>query len=83
MKIQIPEDHVIPRTKVRENLNNNQKEGVSTGERLVAGGLAGAISRTIIAPIDRTKILIQTKKLSVNFNRLKLGRIRNRDVLRG
>jgi len=31
----------------------------SAAERIVAGGAAGALSRTITAPIDRVKILFQ------------------------
>eukprot|EP00457_Paulinella_chromatophora_P008838 gb/GEZN01008887.1/.p1 GENE.gb/GEZN01008887.1/~~gb/GEZN01008887.1/.p1 ORF type:complete len:397 (-),score=76.07 gb/GEZN01008887.1/:135-1325(-) len=41
-----------------------------TANQLVCGGLAGAIARTTVAPIDRVKILLQTQHL-VHAGRIK------------
>jgi len=38
-------------------------ELIYTGKQLACGGIAGAVSRTAVAPIDRVKILLQTQKL--------------------
>lgn len=37
---------------------------LSIWERLIAGGMAGALSKTVIAPADRVKILYQVRELT-------------------
>lgn len=50
--------------KAQEKVSLLSDEMSRTLKQLLAGGLAGATARTIVAPIDRTKILIQTQHLS-------------------
>lgn len=40
--------------------NENQEKVTKTLKQLACGGLAGASARTVVAPIDRVKILMQT-----------------------
>ena len=39
---------------------STKKEDKAILQKFVGGGLAGACSRTIVAPLDRIKILLQT-----------------------
>lgn len=52
------------REKVKEEVSLLSEEMSRTLKQLLAGGLAGATARSVVAPIDRTKILIQTQHLS-------------------
>ena len=42
-------------------------------EYFVAGGIAGVVSRTVIAPIERVKILYQVSRASVSTSWLQLA----------
>eukprot|EP00802_Teleaulax_amphioxeia_P017013 Tamp_17154.p1 GENE.Tamp_17154~~Tamp_17154.p1 ORF type:complete len:379 (-),score=38.46 Tamp_17154:275-1375(-) len=56
------------------------------GKRLFAGGIAGAIAKTAIAPLDRTKIIFQThpsKKFSFRNVARELAGIYNREGFTG
>eukprot|EP01091_Cochliopodium_minus_P009391 TRINITY_DN2306_c0_g1_i2.p1 TRINITY_DN2306_c0_g1~~TRINITY_DN2306_c0_g1_i2.p1 ORF type:complete len:484 (-),score=113.65 TRINITY_DN2306_c0_g1_i2:107-1558(-) len=64
----ISPDYIIEHWKTTANLGINigesykllkEKRGVVAWKVLVAGGVAGAISRTLTAPMDRLKVLLQ------------------------
>lgn len=52
------------RDEVQKEVSILSEEMSRTLKQLLAGGLAGATARSVVAPIDRTKILIQTQHLS-------------------
>lgn len=49
------------------NFYENAKETLTsdTMKHLVAGGIAGAISRTVVSPMERMKILFQASKQKI------------------
>jgi len=47
----------------KDKQSKTYAELVYTGKQLACGGIAGAVSRTAVAPIDRVKILLQTQKI--------------------
>merc|ERR1719221_1641415 len=42
-------------------------------KQLLCGGLAGVLSRTMVAPIDRVKILLQTQAVAAGMSADKYG----------
>lgn len=42
--------------------STNRDAAVDITKRLIAGGIAGAVAKTVIAPLDRTKIIFQTSE---------------------
>lgn len=69
--------HLIPLTSVSNFINNLAKAAqevspIILGEpspliTLISGGISGAVSRTMTAPIDRIKILMQASKEDLQF----------------
>jgi len=47
-----------------------------TRKQLFCGGLAGVLSRTMVAPIDRVKILLQTQAVAAGMSSNKYGGVR-------
>ena len=52
------------------------KENYKTGKNLLYGGMAGCISRTIIAPFDKIKILMQFEKTNLRFTTFFLNNLK-------
>lgn len=52
--------------RVPDELSEGEKVGYMLFKTLVAGGVAGAISRTCTAPLDRLKVLLQVHSSSKN-----------------
>lgn len=52
------------RVEAKKQVFELSTEMTRTLKQLLAGGMAGATARTIVAPIDRTKILLQTQHLT-------------------
>jgi solute carrier family 25 phosphate transporter 23/24/25/41 len=59
------------RDKLREALDlsaQRQQVLVETVKQLLCGGLAGAASRTVVGPLDRIKLLMQTSRPLANIS---------------
>lgn len=50
-------------------------------KKLLYGGVSGVISRTLVAPLDRTKILMQTTNTKMSFSNTIKYTIRNEGIL--
>jgi len=48
----------------QSNVMDAQSQFSKTVKQFFAGGFAGCVSRTVVAPIDRVKILMQTEKIT-------------------
>lgn len=57
---------MIPDKKERMAPKNPTKEFVTD---LMAGGIAGAVAKTAVAPIERVKIILQTQDLNPRIRR--------------
>lgn len=51
-------------TSISIDKNHESKSWSQFGSNLVAGGLSGIIAKTIAAPIDRVKLLLQTQSIN-------------------
>ena len=58
-------------------MDNSSDEFKTVFKNLVAGGIAGAVSRTTVAPLERTKILLQLHTVAGKSPRVRqvLGRV--------
>lgn len=56
----------VPDTKERMAPKNPTKEFITD---LMAGGIAGAVAKTAVAPIERVKIILQTQDLNPRIRR--------------
>merc|ERR1719369_1659041 len=56
-------------------VKNLSTEGQRTLKQLFCGGMAGACSRSLVAPIDRVKILLQTQAVAAGMGADKYGGI--------
>ena len=59
-------------------LNNNNNKGI---KYLFLGGISGCISRTIVAPMDKIKILMQHKKTTLSFSTFLINNIKQEGFL--
>jgi len=64
LDIKIAAEKVLKKESARANRSRKQ---------LLCGGLAGVISRTMVAPIDRVKILLQTQAVAAGMSADKYG----------
>lgn len=56
-----------PNTPITTNAKTQHNAFTSFLTDLMAGGLAGGISKTIVAPIERVKLILQTQDVSTQI----------------
>jgi hypothetical protein len=59
-------DHAHAHGLVSRKSVSNIEAALDITKRLIAGGIAGALAKTVIAPLDRTKIIFQTSEKKFN-----------------
>lgn len=59
------------------NAQHHRNDVMITLKRVVAGGLAGMLAKSVVAPVDRVKILFQVTNEKFSFKK-----VRDRFVLR-
>lgn len=67
-------------------IQHHRNDVVITLKRVVAGGLAGMLAKSVVAPVDRVKILFQVTNETFSFKKVGVSKLRvracaNRNVL--